>query len=250
MKLAAIYNVWDSEELLQGSINQIIDHVDHVIIVWQRISNFGEFNPDVEKVINSLQGSKIQLIGYEPNPKQGGTRNETNKRNIGLARARELGCSHFIFMDCDEYYDTQQFKAGKDFVINNNLHTSACKLYTYYKEPIYRLTPLEGYYVPFICSTDCLDAGSGFSVAVDPTRGVGRKGNYKLIPDNICMMHHYSYVRKNIERKFKNSSASVNWKHEIPIMVTDFNNWQPGKLMRRFERHNVETVENKFNIVI
>jgi len=251
MRLAAIYNVWDGEELLKGSIKQIYDHVDIVVIVWQRQSNFGEDNPNVKEVVNYLNETlaNVCLIEYVYEPQKGGTENEKAKRWQGIEAARKLSCSHFIFMDCDEYYNSEQFAAAKQYVLDNDLDTSACKLYTYYKKPIYQLTPMEGYYVPFICKTSCHGIG-GFPVYADPTRGVYPTGKFKEIPLTLCAMHHYSYIRKDIGRKLRNSSAKVNWAHKIPDYIRMFEYWQPGEPMVNFDKFSVVEVENQFNIDI
>ena len=41
MKLGVSYNVFDGEELLESSIKSIRDNVDHISVVYQTISNFG-----------------------------------------------------------------------------------------------------------------------------------------------------------------------------------------------------------------
>ena len=41
MNLGVSYNVFDGEELLEGSIFQIRNEVDYISVVYQSISNFG-----------------------------------------------------------------------------------------------------------------------------------------------------------------------------------------------------------------
>jgi len=247
VKLAAIYNVWDGEELLAGSMKQIQEHVDSFILVWQERSNFDEVNPDIRSYMESLQGGKVQIIEYVPNPNLSGTVNERNKRRFGFDIAKQTGHTHFIFMDCDEYYHAHQFEAAKKYVIANDLDTSACNMYTYYKHPTYQITPPESYFVPFICKTNAQAVGSTFPVNVDPTRGVAPSGNFKRIDKSMCMMHHYSYIRKNIQRKLENSSAKVNWHSQIPSMVNEYNNYQLGQPMMRFNG-TTKLVDNYFSI--
>ena len=116
-KLIAIYNVWgDSLELLQGSIEQIREHVDCVCVVAQEMSNGGEIDKNVYPYLHYLQGKGLidQIIYYSPKP---GNRldNEKTKRQLGIEHAIEKGYTHFIHLDCDEYYHGDEFK--KHYVI-------------------------------------------------------------------------------------------------------------------------------------
>ena len=74
MKLAAIYNVWDGEEHLLGSMKCLTGHIDLFIIVFQRVSNFGEpFDPLTPKMMegllaNHVVGEDIQFVELSPYP--------------------------------------------------------------------------------------------------------------------------------------------------------------------------------------
>ena len=46
MKLGVSYNLFDGEELLENSIKCIRDSVDHISVVYQSTSNFGEKSTD------------------------------------------------------------------------------------------------------------------------------------------------------------------------------------------------------------
>lgn len=208
MKLAAIYNVYDGVELLPFSINQIKNHVDKIIIVYQNKSNFGEFkntDKELEAIMPSLQiGSKVWFKQYTPTFKNG-TVNERAKRNLGLQIAKDLNCTHFLFMDCDEVYD--KFEENKNQFLNSGADGSVCRIITYFKKPTLRLTNYDNYYVPFIHKIypDSV-AGIKYPYYCDPTRGV--TCNHVVILD--FAMHHFSWVRLDIEMKVRNSSANVN----------------------------------------
>ena len=64
MKLAAIYNVFDAEELLPYSIKSIRDVVDKVIVVYQKTSNMGEKHPNenFEDFILSLDADEFSSL--------------------------------------------------------------------------------------------------------------------------------------------------------------------------------------------
>lgn len=242
MKLAAIYNVWDGDELLPYSIAQIQPHVDVIIIVFQNLSNYGE------TCRPKLPDRGAVLVEFQPNTTKSGTFNETRKRNIGLEVARSEGCTHFISMDCDEIYDGLVFKHWRDRVADYD--GSACKMLTYYKHPDIRLSPIEQYYVPFIhkIHPDTILGSSGYPVHADPTRTVSTHKNFYIIDEPI--MHHFSWVRADIGRKLRNSSASANWRHRIPAMIAEFEHFEQTGKMAYFEQYNWVKVANRFNINI
>ena len=64
-------------------------------------------------------------------------------------------------------------------------------------------------------------------------------------------MHHFSYVRKDIERKFINSS-SVFPKEQIDDVVQHFKSYKKGgiALLLGERIYNIKETENIFNIKI
>lgn len=240
-KLAAIYNVWDGDELLQGSIDQIRPHVDLVIVVWQEVSNLGE------KHLPNLDLSGVDIFWqYEPNsrPPQA---NECEKRNSGLHIARREGATHFISMDCDEYYIPQEFAEAKKQVIEGNYDASACQLYTYYKHPTDRLNPPETYYVPFIHKIypETRMGLFNYPVFADPTRRVNTAKKFLKLG---FLMHHFSFVRKDIGRKFRNSSsrqAYQDWQKHVQTFENYESTGQKVHLVG-----DIVKVPNQFGILL
>lgn len=205
-KLAAIWSIFDGEELLHYSVNQIKSEVDVRIAVVQTTSNRGEF---YEPRFNySLFDYVLQ---FEPNPRKTPMQNETDKRNMGIDFAKTLSASHYILLDCDELYITREFARLKKIL--ENAEYSACKMYTYYGSPTKRIEPIESYYVPFINKlTPLAKVGNNrnYSALCDPTRKDMRLRNSRdLVLFNNPIMHHFSWVRKDIERKFRNSTSEV-----------------------------------------
>lgn len=240
MKLAAIYNAWDGDEILPYSIEQIRPHVDFIIIVYQTVSNFGE------SYVPTLPERGTINLHYQPDLTKSGTFNETRKRNLGLDIARNEGCTHFISMDCDELYDGLVFKAWRDRV--GDYDGSACKMLTYYKHPDIRLSPLEQYYVPFISRIypDTRLGSAGYPVLADPTRTISTSKNFYIIDEPI--MHHFSWVRADIGRKLRNSSASGRWRDKIPSMVEQFEQFEQTGKMAYFEQYHWVKVANRFGL--
>lgn len=213
MKLAAIYNVWDGVELLSGSMRCVKDHVDVFIIVWQDVSNYGEeYNPMAD--IDLSEFDNVEMVHFVPFTKCKPADNEKLKRSTGLELAKQLGCTHFLHMDCDEYYE--DFGAAKEEYIRSGCVGSVCEMWTYFQSPEWRLKKPDNYFVPFIHRID-RTTGVGFGkypYYVDPTRAVMPSINDGYKQSDIALlktkMHHFSWVRKNIERKVRNSTARKN----------------------------------------
>ncbi len=242
-KLAAIYNVWDGVELLRGSMMSIKNEVDIFIIVYQKVSNFGEkYNPLPEM---DLSGFKYLLVEYEPNSING-FQNEITKRNIGLECAKSLDCTHFMHVDCDEYYEN--FHIAKfEYLTKNEAGGSVCKIFTYFKSPTLRFKFPDNYYVPFIHKLNSYTAAGGntYPFYVDPTRRINEKNVIEL----EIKMHHFSYVRKDIDRKVRNSSAKANIERSQLLQDYRSPEIQAGSFVKDFKQNLIE-VENQFNINI
>jgi len=203
MKLAAIYNVWDGVELLRGSMECLRGEVDLIVIVWQDVSNFGEeYSPEEELLRSAECGLRIEMQKYTPG-KIGGAINEICKRNIGLDIAKRNGCTHFLHLDCDEYY--KDFAGAKQQYLNSGAGGSVCKIYTYFKHMHLRCETEDGYFVPFIHALrpDTIAGVKQYPYYVDPTRRINET-NVALLDTH---MHHFSWVRNDIERKVRNSTA-------------------------------------------
>jgi len=208
VKLAAVYNVFDGVELLVGSMRSVKDSVDLFIIVYQDISNFGEqYNPLSHLPVEQMDEEfKIIWIKYEP--AMMGMLDEKQKRNFGINAAREHGCTHFIAMDCDEYYLVGDFERGKKLFLESGCEGSVITLYSYFGEATLRQENRDSYYVPFIHKLDAhtVTGAPVYPYYVDPTRKINCASVKLLLID----MHHYTWVRKDIELKARNSSAKRN----------------------------------------
>lgn len=243
MKLAAIYNVWDGEELLPASILSIREHVDLIIIVYQDVSNFGEKHNPLDYLPEWMfLADDIIFDKFKPRIMTDAKRNEVLKRNNGIELALEYDCTHFLHMDCDEIY--QDFDEAKEFYINSGHAGSVCKLHTYFKRPTLRLETPEDYYVPFIhvLRQDTIAGGNVYPFYVDPTRRINEMDIIEL----PVFMHHYSWVRNNIMRKVNNSTARkglMKGKH-----IKDYQRvLKAGDYIECYERKLIE-VEDYFNL--
>lgn len=247
MKLCAIYNVWfDSLELLPYSLNSIKDHVDHVIIIWQSESNYGEVRDtwyELSNITDDYPDDFITTMEFKPSVGYGGTVNETNKRQYGLQIAKAMQCTHFTLMDCDELW--ADFPAAKAQYLASDKEGSVAEMYTYFKRPTWRLAGPDNYYVPFIhrLKPYTVSGARNYSYHCDPTRSVNCD-NVALISEK---MHHFSWVRKDPKMKARNSSARANI--AASKLLSDYNNPElgPGYYVTDYQQKLIE-VPNLFNI--
>lgn len=215
-KLGVSYSVWDGEELLEQSIKQIRATADYINVVWQKLSWYGKpCNPGLEKFLLKLKqrGLIDELIFFEPDLDANPGYNELNKRNVGLCAARRAGCTHFMTMDTDEFYDPTQFRAAYDDIIKRNLTHTCCNIVSYIT-PTVRFVDCETYFVPFIHTInngEVLASGAfygGIPCLVDPTRRIKLRKNSRFCFLGTIIMHHMHYVRKDVHSKLMNSTTS------------------------------------------
>jgi hypothetical protein len=218
MRLAAIYNVWGDYYLLQYSIKNILPLVDMVIVVYSETSNFGEKTHDSFPIdIDSESDTPILLEQMEPDLKRSPRENETAKRNHGLKVALGVGATHFLTMDADEFYEPEPFLENKRFIEDKHLDGLVCTCTTYFKSPhltigldvtlvpfIHRLTPT----IRHEFNKNYPYAWEGRQIRIDPTRSLNINSGVLLVHD--LTMHHYSWVRKDYNRKIRNSTARAN----------------------------------------
>jgi len=178
--------------------------------------------------------------------------NEITKRNIGVERAKELGFTHFITVDCDEFYFKKDFELAKNFLIKEDIDTSVCWVQNYHKKPEYKIIgDSEPFKVPFINKlyphTQLVLGGPYFTDMVDPTRITNTKDKSHFFEKEIIMMHHYTTIRKDIRRKYESWTCRLNYKNDSVI----------DEKANKVINYNIETdepkcelVENYFNIKI
>ena len=234
MKLGISYNVFDGEELLEGSIKQIRSEVDYISVVYQITSNFGQKCDDnLVPLLNKLKSEGLIdfLYQYDPVLNTHPHYNEITKRNIGLEISKKNGCTHHMSMDCDEYYFIDQFKFLKKEIEDNDFDSSYCQMKTYYKTWDYQIYPPEDYFVSLIYKinpNEYFGQGRFCPVTVDPTRQMS-SGKYRILNREEIEMHHGSYIRNDIRKKFENSSASGNFRNDINRLIDEYNNWEYPK---------------------
>jgi len=237
MKLGVSYNLYDGEELLEASIRSIRSHVDYINVVYQDTSNAGERREIRLKdflmplVDNGLIDSLVLFepyFGYKNN--KIGTKNERKKRFIGMKDCARHGCSHFLLMDIDEFFRGEELDFAKSFIERWKPTVTAVPIVEYVKSPRCRLVSnymfapagcdADDYqfFMPFICKVPRFAFRPQRGLApclADPTRFPVKRGRFHLFPKHEIAMHHMSTVRRNLERKFANSSMTANAVKEL-----------------------------------
>lgn len=231
MKISAIYNVYDGEELLELSILQIREDVNNIIAVVQDVSNYGNFYEGGGREAQRLKEKGLidDIVFFTPMLDRTPAFNELHKRKIGIDNCKD---DYFILMDCDEFYDKDHFKKMKDVIIANSLECTYAHIRTYFKHPTLCFENFDNYVVPFICKnkgSELLGGKMGAlrkGIDVDPTRSYGLKEVFGL----PIVMDHYSWVRNNIHRKINNSTAKKNI--EKANILSDWQNATDGYILK------------------
>ena len=264
MKLGVSFNIFDGEEMLFFSLRNLRPMVDHINVVYQTISNYGNKNQNLENQLDKYfrAGLIDKLFKYEPTFEknedgtikwQNGQINEIEKRNIGLNICKANGCDVMMTLDCDELYDPEQFKWAKQDFEKYGYDTSFCKMSTFYKHPTFRLTPKEEYYAPLFYRIN-KDTKFGYHskdypVALDPTRKV-KAGYSRIYESEEIEMQHFAYVRNDIASKVINSSSQSDEisKKKVIHHYENFNDIKDGALLIGGQQFGLIKVENKFDI--
>lgn len=222
MKLGVAYIVFDGIELLEHSIRQIRSHVDHINVIYQNHSWFGApVSKEDLIMLKALMSSKLideltlfsDFSTVRDKSRQGIMRAkgyERSKRQLGLSIALNRGCTHYLCMDVDEFYKSEEFSRAKSEIISKGYTQTAVRLINYVNIP----TIHRGYdsiRVPFICRIDrSTKMSPSFFVKCDPTRGLTGTGKnrHEFAPAFITM-HHMETVRKNLKLKYDSTTRAV-----------------------------------------
>lgn len=249
MKTAAILNFWDCAELLPYAVKNWFKCVDEVIIVFSDKSNYGQFI-DNTNFLDQPEFAGCKIVRCEPiqlPPMD----NERRKRNFGLDYARSLRVTHFIMADADEFYDPQELKQELKRFDDPNMKGLICGCQTYFKSPtltigldttrvtfIHQLSPG----LRFTWNKKFPFAWDGPAIRIDPTRQLNINDGVQW---STIIMHHYSYVRKDLEVKINNSTARDNINRSD--VRQEYMLAKDGYFLK-FYGKKLYTVENRFNI--
>lgn len=252
MKLGVCYMLFDGEELLRAAATAIRQQVDFISVTWQRVSYHGNKNDvDLEPFLNQLKvdGLLDQIIFFEPNLNESPKDNELKLRNIGLQASRDAECTHHISFDVDEFVLPEQLEFAKRSFGDNNC--SMIENIYYYKKPTWRIQPnIKNNLVSFIHPvTTEYSMIREYPYRIEVTRRLDPYGKCRVYTQEECVIHHMTYVRKDMSKKLKNSMTGKIY--NIDNFVTDFDKYQLGEKLivaPDFLTKRTILVDNIFNI--
>ena len=221
-KWGASYSVFDGEELLEASIKSIRKSCDYVNVVYQTKSWYGnQCDNNLLVMLNKLKNKGLidEIIEYIPNTSLSASKQEREKRNVGLRYAKKAGVNYFITMDCDEFYLDQDVEKAKRSIIKNNITHSFINVVNYAMLPTQRFlrTPSYVQFFSKIKRTSKLSANKHIITIVDPTRILSHFCCAKYFFLSDVEMHHMTLIKKNLYKKFNNSTARYAYRHIISI---------------------------------
>lgn len=248
--------VFDGEELLEFAASAIRKEIDYISATYQKTSYFGNpCGPDLIPTLKRLESNKLidELIFYEPNLRLPPKENEVRLRNLGLEHSRKAGCSHHISSDVDEFYQAEQLKYAKQVMDADDYDFSIATSINYYKDPTFLVYPDQGIQMSLIHPVDNRYDREipypAFPFPIEITRRLARCKKYKVFSKDEITIHHMSYVRKDIRRKFQNSDNARCY--QLENFYKTFDNYKLGNrvcLLPDYLNRTTIKVENQFNI--
>lgn len=250
MKLALLYTFWtgDNINMLVKSIKHHQEHIDKIVVCYQRMSNTGHYQLMMEsKVKFSFAENNIEVVYFEPNLNFTTKENERNKHNEMIEVAKNFDCTHFILCAADHFYSDKVFEHGKHVMNTTNSDVILTKMRTYYKYFNWILDPIEDYYMPFItklCHDTEITTCNKYPVLVDPSVKVSTTKIFYIADENY-LMDHFSMVRKDIKKKFANAASSIRWKPEqVKTFISEYENAELGNEISYFQNRKLIYYDN------
>jgi hypothetical protein len=236
MKLAVCYTVFNGIELLEDAIESVKSEVDEIIISYQLVSNYGNISD--EFLYWKDKNPQYNYIEFNPDLSVDSKTNEKNKHQGLINKARELGCTHFFLSATDHLYVTKEIQYAKKQVECNGYLTTYTKMVTYFKENNLCLMPYESYYMPFICSVR-VNMGNKAPVIVDPSCMFKPFNPSRVFDANEVLMHHFSWLRYDIDSKLDNAAARVNFLDKIDLFKEKYHNFKLGDDFPYYPNHKI-----------
>jgi len=237
LKFGAAYNLCTGSELIMDSILSIRKNVDYITVIYNEISvNNIPVKNNLKELLQKLKDEKLiddfKLFVHKKEIEEKEIHNkhkEIEQRNEGLQMCKDNGCTHFMTMDCDEFYTDSEFKKAKEEIIKNDFNSTYCKMISYYKDESHVIDPPEEYFVPFIYKiiNNCEFHIQEFPVLCDPSREYF-VGKYKIFDRSELQMHHFTYVRNDLADKLFNAPTKEKYEGHFKVLIKYFNQWKEG----------------------
>lgn len=244
--------LFDGEEFLEPVIKSVRNQIDHVTVTWQQTSYHGNKNDtDLKPLIERLKAEGLidKDIFYEPDLTKTPKQSELALRNLGLEASREAGCTHHISADVDEFYDPEQLEHAKKTFGDHDY--SMAQMNCYYKKPTWQLIPHnDKSIVSFIHPVaNNYEMTLKYPYKIEITRRLNTCEKCRVYGKDEFVIHHMSYVRKDIRKKLQNSTTGD--MYEIDKFITDFDKYQLGErlvIAPDFLTRRTKLVDNIFGL--
>lgn len=240
---------FEGVEHLQSILYELRLACDYICVCLQQKSYFGKpiKKSDVEEV-NRLKSIGLIdcILWYSPKDILLSEDNTiTQTRGIEVAKRNyildflenKIGCSHSLVIDSDEFYDANDFIRAKEYIDSSDeIKVTYCEYVNYYRD--YRHIMLWPFYcyVPFITESHYRYSmtNGAFDKPSDPTRRYEMLPGemYHILPFNMIKMHHFSWIRKNIEDKIDSWSAKKLFERNAnlrPAILNRYYNYEDGQ---------------------
>lgn len=248
--------VFDGFELLEAAIKSVRQVTDFISVTYQNTSYFGNpASPDLLTTLENLRNQKLidKLIFFETNLKIHHKINELNLRNVGLNASREAGCTHHISADVDEFYKPQELEFAKSVMDGSDYDFSIVPQEVYFKDPTYLVTPSQNLLAAFMHPVENeYEMNKTFPFRIEVTRRFKKYDKFRVFTKQEIIMHHMSYVRKDIKAKFANSD-NAQYIYKLQKFIENHDTYKLGGrvcLLPDYLNRKTIEVDNIFNIRI
>ena len=227
IKVGAAYNTFYGLNMLKDSIESIRAAVDHIVIVHQRVSFYGqEEDPENDSIIEFLLLHKyIDAVLEYTHPADSNKHDGIiTKRNMGLDECRETGCDFILTLDTDECYNHSELVESINKMHRENIQTLYSPIYAYYYDETRYF--IDTYYVPSVYRIDDRRYVPVVrsSILCDPFRKMP-EGSYLL---SEMPMHHLTYLTKNFFDKEKSKILNSEAKTDFDKIKKHLATWKPN----------------------
>ena len=158
---------------------------------------------------------------------------------MGLKAALNAKIDYFMTMDTDEFYFLDELEQAKNDIISKNIDYSYCSIVNYGMVPTERSLKPTRTSVSFFSKVNYfsrLGKNKKIICLADPTRQFKFIFGKQYFLSGINM-HHMSFIRKDLQKKF-NSSSDMSIRQNMTENIKNLKNFK------------MVSVENNFDIYI
>lgn len=212
MKLGVGFNIFNGEEFLKPALLNVQGIADVVIVMYSSVSLTGtNSSPFLQPLINNLKKERLIDVAIECKSEiyKDGSLIQNGKRKkyeVGRKIAQQMGCTHFMLRDCDEFYDKLRLKKALSYL--NQYDLLIAPIYDYIGNPPMRSKNITKLKVPVAHRCDLRYQACQYPVLMDLGRTV-LTPRYKILYSDELVMHHFTgtrYNAKEVKRKFEGHS--------------------------------------------